>query len=311
MNKMILFLATEKGFRSLKKLTDSGRAGEIGCVVSFHETNVVHDWSADIRDLCDAYAIPFRFWKEVRDDLAAFIRQGHFSGAVAISWKYLIPLTVNESLVHPLIVFHDSLLPKYRGFTPTATAILCGDDTVGVTALFATEEVDRGNIVLQRSLSVPEDMYMKEIVDRQADLYAGMLSDLMTEMNTGAIASVPQNEEEATYSIWRDPSDCEIQWTGSARRIRDFIRALGDPYLGAYTYYDGSKIIIRRSELLKEDLAFAIRQPGKIWSIRDNVPTVICGSGMLRILEAEWEDGSPVLFSKLRCRLGKRPDAEQ
>ena len=63
--------------------------------------------------------------------------------------------------------------------------------------------------------------------------------------------------------------------------------------------------------VLKEDLPFAIRQPGKIWSIRDNIPSVICGSGMLRILEAEQEDGTPVLFSKLRCRLGKRSDAGQ
>ncbi|MBQ6425525.1 MAG: hypothetical protein IJJ92_01810 [Clostridia bacterium] len=311
MIKILLFLATEKGFRSLKKLTDSGRASEIGCVVSFHETNVVHDWSEDIRDLCEAFRIPFRFWKTVRNDLDAFVREERFSGAVAISWKYLIPLTINESLVHPLIVFHDSLLPKYRGFTPTATAILCGDDTVGVSALFATEEVDRGAIVLQRSLAIPKDMYMKEIVDRQAELYAEMLSDLLTGMNSGDLSAVPQNESEATYSIWRDPSDCEIQWADSANRIYDFIRALGDPYLGAYTYYDGSKIIIRRSEVLKEDLPFAIRQPGKIWSIRDNIPAVICGSGMLCILEAEQEDGTPALFSKLRCRLGKRSDAGQ
>ena len=311
MNKILLFLATEKGFRSLKKLTDAGRADEIGCVVSFPETNVVHDWSADILSLCGAYGIPFRFWKTVRDDLTAFVREERFTGAVAISWKYLIPLTVNETLIHPLIVFHDSLLPKYRGFTPTATAVLCGDDTVGVTALFATEEVDRGSIVLQRSMHVPENMYMKEIVDRQADLYAGMLSDLLDGMNGGALPSVPQNEAEATYSIWRDPSDCEILWSDSARRIHDAVRALGDPYLGAYTYYGGERIIVRRSEIPEEDLPFAIRQPGKIWSIRDNIPTVICGSGMLRILEAVREDGSPVLFSKLRCRLGKRTDAEQ
>ena len=309
MNNMILFLATEKGFRSLKKLTDSGRAGEIGCVVSFHEMNVVHDWSADIRELCGSFSIPFRFWKEIRDDLPGFFRQEQFSGAIAISWKFLIPLTVNEFITHPLIVFHDSLLPKYRGFTPTATAVLCGDDTVGVTALFAAEEVDRGDIVLQRSLSVPKEMYMREIVDRQADLYAEMLNDLMAKLDGDAFSAVPQNESDATYSIWRNPSDCEIEWTDPAGRIYDFIRALGDPYLGAYTHYDGRRIVVRRSEVLKDDLIFAIRQPGKIWSIRDNVPTVICGSGILRILEAEHEDGTPVLFTKLRCRLGKRTDA--
>ena len=305
MEKALLFLATEKGFRSLQNLIGSGQAGKIGCVVSFSEVNVRHDWSEDLRGLCGDNHIPFFLWKDVSQNLVSLIRDNGITSAFAISWKFLIPLEINRHLQTGLIVFHDSLLPKYRGFTPTVTAILSGDTEVGVTALFAVDEVDRGDIVLQRSLPVPKDMYMREIVSRQADLYADMLPELISSLSEGKpLSSVPQSEQNATYSIWRGPEDYEIDWTLSSDQIFNAVRALGEPYLGAFTWIENQKVIIDQA-IPCQDLSFAIRQPGKIWSISDNCPVVVCGSGMLKILSAHGESGEPFLFKKLRVRLGR------
>jgi methionyl-tRNA formyltransferase len=53
---------------------------------------------------------------------------------------------------------HDSLLPKYRGFAPLPNALINGEREVGVTALFASEEYDMGDIVCQRRLAVEYPM---------------------------------------------------------------------------------------------------------------------------------------------------------
>lgn len=53
------------------------------------------------------------------------------------------------------------------------------------------------------------------------------------------------------------------------------------------------------------EMNFAVRQPGKIWQIANNCPMVICGRGMLKIIDAEYEDGSKVMFNRLRENLNE------
>ena len=52
-------------------------------------------------------------------------------------------------------------------------------------------------------------------------------------------------------------------------------------------------------------MKFEIRQPGKIWSLQDGEPVVVCGAGMLAIVAARRLDGRPVHFRFLRRRLGE------
>ena len=302
MHKIALFLATEKGCTCLKRLVSGGRASNIGCVVSFNEVNVAHDWRNDIETLCRAEGIRFFVWRDIRGKLSEIFSENEITSAAAVSWRYLLPLEINNCLKIPLIVFHDSLLPKYRGFAPTPTAIINGENILGITALFAADEADNGDIILQRKMYVPDDMYMPEIVSEQAEIYADMLMDLLDMIETGSIRPEKQDESQATYSIWRNYDDCRINWHKSSEYIYNFVRALGRPYLGAYCCYDNAKIIIDRSEVIN-DKYFEIRDAGKIWSIRDNMPEVVCGSGMLRIIAAHSENGERVFFRKLRVRL--------
>ncbi len=45
-----------------------------------------------------------------------------------VGWQYLI-----RQIEGTIIVFHDSVLPRYRGFAPTVTALINGDPAIGVT----------------------------------------------------------------------------------------------------------------------------------------------------------------------------------
>jgi methionyl-tRNA formyltransferase len=61
-------------------------------------------------------------------------------------------------------------------------------------------------------------------------------------------------------------------------------------------------VVIHRAEV-EPDLPFAIRQPGKVWALdTDGRPTVVCGSGLLKILEASADGTSIVPLEKLRLR---------
>lgn len=301
--KLMLFLASEKGYMALETLVCGIHRSMVGCVVTFKEIDVEKSWDTAIKALCTRENIPCFLWQNVKTLLEELIQKYRITGAVAISWKYLLPLTINQQLEDHLIVFHDSLLPKYRGFAPTPTAIMCGETQVGVTALYASDQVDQGDIILQTPIYVPKHMYIADVIKAEGNVYGVMLEEIVERMVQNCLTSYPQNEEEATYSIWRNTDDCHIEWEKSAGDIYNFVRAVSSPYPCAFTFLEKQKIKILRAEPLPGDRVFQIRDTGKIWSILENKPEVICGAGMLRILSAVDENGQQVIFRKVRCRL--------
>ncbi len=274
----------------------------IACVVTFKESTVAKEWHSNIVELCQNHNIISFNWTDVKNDIEALICKSNATGAIAISWKYMLPLSMNKLMKVNLIVFHDSLLPKYRGFAPTPTAMINGENIIGVTALFAGDEADNGDILLQREMQINSNEYMKSIIGRQSEVYAKMVFELLNKVENGQLSSYAQDSSKATYSIWRSEEDYHIDWNWSSLKIFNSIRALGEPYQGAFTIIDDEKVIIDKAEII-DDLNFEIRQPGKIWSIYDNKPKVVCGSGMLKIISARISDNSEYKFNKIRLRL--------
>ena len=48
---------------------------------------------------------------------------------IAAGWRWLLPST------EKLIVLHDSLLPRYRGFNPLVSQLIDKEERLGVTAV--------------------------------------------------------------------------------------------------------------------------------------------------------------------------------
>lgn len=302
MKKVLLFLATEKGYSTLSNAIEKGFSESIGCVVTFKEDNVELSYDKKIEQICKTNNIQFYMWNEIKNNLINTVIKHKITGAITIAWRYILPLNMNDLLEDNLIVFHDSLLPKYRGFAPTPTSIICGESVIGITALFATDKVDQGEIILQKKIQIEETEYIKEIIEKQSKLCADAFIEILEKMNRDELSSMPQNELEATYSIWRSPEDCQIDWNLSSKEIYNFIRAVASPYPGAFTYLEEKKIIITKA-LVIEDLNFVQRHCGKIWCINNNEPSIVCGSGMLKILLANYENGEKVVFKKVRVKL--------
>ena len=298
----MLFAATQKGFGVLAGAIDMGYASNIGCVVTFKE-KVAISFEHHIIRLCEKHCIPAFYWSEAKGSLESKIVQFDISSLIAIGWRYLLPLSLNKLLCFPMIVFHDSLLPKYRGFAPTPTAIIAGECKVGVTALFASNEIDNGEIIWQKVVPVGEHDYIQDVINKQSDAYIeGFMYMLDLMCKNKSIPSIPQEEKLATYSIWRTREDCRINWKTDSRSVFNFVRALGTPYPGAYTYYKEKRITVLRTSLIP-DLTFAIRDCGKLWAIKENRPQVICGIGMISIDKAIDESGQEVIFDTLRYKL--------
>ena len=300
--KIALFLATKKGYFCLLKLIENKEKSNIAFVTSFNESNVDKDYEPDIKSLCINHSIKYYHWKDIRLSLSNVIIDHNVSLSFAIGWKFIISSIINEITTHGLIVFHDSLLPKYRGFAPTATAIICGEKTIGVSAIQAGNNADEGDIILQKEMNISDDEYISDIINRQCSIYYEMLIEIINKAAKNSLSFMKQDDSKATFSLWRNPSDCHIDWSKSSVEIRNLIRAVASPFPGAYSFYKGEKIIINRATLLP-DLTFAIRDYGKLWNVNGFEASVVCGSGLLQINSASYENGTPVIFDRLREKL--------
>lgn len=219
--------------------------------------------------------------------------------AIAVGWKKLIEANYSQ-----VIVIHDSLLPKYRGFNPLLTALINGDTRIGATALIASDEVDAGPIVAQEAKSIKYPMKLEEAMQIIASLIEKLLRRVCYQIEkSGKATGKPQNHRIATYSLWRDEEDFQIDWTKPAEVVVRHIHASSYPYRGAKSFLADEEIRIFDAKISKENPTIVNRTPGKIWKLTNGVPVVICGKGLVELTKVSGNNGRSVLpITKLKQR---------
>ena len=168
---------------------------------------------------------------------------------IVIGWRYLIPASVYESASAGCYVFHDSLLPKYRGFGPTVWALRNGETETGATLFRIAEEMDAGPIVDSRTVKIEDSDYIGGVMARVTDACLQILDDNFAKLLSGQASLWEQDHTAATYTCKNIPEDFEIVWSNPATEIRNLIRAYSTPYPGAYTYLGDRKITIFSADI--------------------------------------------------------------
>jgi methionyl-tRNA formyltransferase len=302
MAKILLCIATEKGLESLHAAIDCLDPSRL-LVCTFAEKGVTESFHERIVATAAAVGIQIAAWGMFREDPVGFIRANEIGSILCVGWRYLIPEPAIRELGSNVVVAHDSLLPKHRGFAPLVTAMIAGDSQAGVTFFRVGTAVDNGDVFWQGRVNVERHDTIGTLIGKTLPLYReGVFRFCRGEFRDAA----PQDESRATYSIWRDADDYHIDWSQDAEVIERSVRALGTPYSGARTLLEGKIVVLQQAEVVA-DLPFSIRQPGKVWTLDEaGNPTVVCGKGMLKITAAT-VDGKTILpLHALRVRFNSK-----
>ncbi|MET0946687.1 MAG: formyltransferase family protein [Flavobacterium sp.] len=281
---------TNKGYEVLKAIINEGFLEHIDKVIVGSDKAVINDYSHEIIEICE------------KNNIIYFLSNQNFkieaSYVLAISWRWIINI---ENI--KLIVLHDSLLPKYRGFAPLVTSLINKEETIGVTALFAADEYDKGEIILQKQATISYPIKINEAIAKVSLLYSEIAVEIIKKISLNIqIESFSQNEENATYSLWRDEEDYYINWNDSSSKIKRFIDAVGFPYQGAKCLVDGKIVLIHDATPI-EDLIIENRNIGKVIFIQQNKPVVVCGNGLLKIDRAIFEDSGVSILPLKKFRI--------
>jgi len=162
---------------------------------------------------------------------------------VVAAYGKLLPPSVLDIPRHGCLNIHPSLLPRYRGASPVAAAILEGDASTGVSIMLLDRGLDTGPVLAQERVEIlPEDT-TGSLSARLSELAARMLPDVLRGWVRGAVTPRPQNEAEASYTEPLSKEDGEIDWRRPAVEIWRRVRAF-QPWPGAYTRWRGKRLEI-------------------------------------------------------------------
>ncbi|WP_022960580.1 methionyl-tRNA formyltransferase [Spongiibacter tropicus] len=282
------YIIGRKGLLALQAFVVEFGNAAVSFVEAARDSAIQYDAFDDISQYCADIGLPF-FERGADISIAA----DKCDACFAIGWRWLID--DGEKLV----VFHDSPLPKYRGFAPLVNMLIDGREYIAVTALLAASEYDRGDIVAQASLAVEYPIKIADAIELAGRLYAKLTVDVgYLIQRDGVVKGTPQDDAEASYSLWRDEQDYRIDFTCSAADIARFIDAVGYPYKGASAIVSGNEVRVCAGEEFA-DVAIENRNAhiGKVIFMNEKFPVVVCGSGLLKITDLRGADGESLLGS--------------
>jgi len=138
------------------------------------------------------------------------------------------------------INLHGSLLPKYRGAAPVQWAVLNGDLETGNTVIQMTPGLDAGPSLGIQRIPIDPDETAGELEARMADLGAELVLDVVTQLDNGTTTPEPQDKSLATKAPRLHKQQGEIDWSQSATKIKNQVRAL-QPWPRAFTHWQRSE----------------------------------------------------------------------
>ena len=181
---------------------------------------------------------------------------------------------------------HASLLPRHRGSSPIAHAILCGDRKTGVTTMMMDEGIDTGDMLLRAETEIGESETCGELTERLSVLGAETLRKTLEALEAGTLRRIPQDHAAMSYDPMLTKETGLTDFSGTAEQIRGLVNGLNPWPCVSIPCAEG------RLKLLRAVCAGGEGTPGSILKADPKEGLVIaCGQGAVRILELQAPGG--------------------
>jgi len=199
---------------------------------------------------------------------------------VVVSYGAILPREILElPRLGPWNV-HASLLPRHRGASPIAAAILVGDPETGVSVQRMVERLDAGPVLLVKEIGISEWETAGDLLARLADLAAPTLLRALDLVAEGKASPIPQDESKATRAPRLRREDGVIDWTQGCRAIGRRVRAM-TPWPGATTLCRGRLLVLREGEPFVESPR---GRPGEVVGARSDSFEIATGDGAYAVV---------------------------
>lgn len=209
---------------------------------------------------------------------------------VVAAYGLILPATVLGIPRLGCVNVHASLLPRWRGASPIAHAILAGDDVTGITIIQMNTELDAGDMLDWEECPIEPHDTAQSLHDRLSVLGARTLMETLDKLIRGEAVPTPQAGDQATFAPKLDKAAAELDWRQSAPVLERTVRAF-NPWPVAHTYMAGAPLRLWRALVINGSAA---QPPGTVLSATREGIDVACGEGVLRLTSIQRPGGRPL-----------------
>lgn len=170
---------------------------------------------------------------------------------------------------------HAGELPAMRGSSPLNWALIEGRTSVTLSVIQVTPVVDGGDVLAERSCTIDESTTIADLQDFANEQFPEMLVETINAIEQGNLRRRAQTNECSAYYPLRFPDDGLVLWDQlTAAQVHNRIRALTDPYPGAFSFCRGRRVRLLQSELTRTPY---LGEPGRIYR-KTSRGLLICAS---------------------------------
>ena len=215
---------------------------------------------------------------------------------IVAAYGLIIPKEILDIPRYGVINIHPSLLPKYQGPSPVASALLSGDLITGVSIMLLDEGMDTGPILATEKLTISTEHNTQTLTEELFQIGSKLLVETIPLWVSGEIIPIQQNTNDAIITKLLKKDDGEIHWNFNCEFIARQIRAF-NPWPSTFTKFDSKRLIIEKAFSMTSPHLDSGRKncPGYVTQTEINgeiFTGVVCGEGFLVISKVKLEGSS-------------------
>ncbi len=244
----VVFAYHDVGVNCLKALLNAGI--QVDLVITHQDDPNENVWFGSVAKLCEDKNIPYI--TPNANQLIGLIPQIQTLAPdylFSFYYRYMIPAELLSCANIAALNMHGSLLPKYRGRAPVNWAILHGETQTGATLHIMEAKPDAGDIVGQSAVPIGPNETATDVFGKVSLAAVDVLTQVLPALVQGRVPRSPNHLSQGSYFGGRKPADGQIHWEQSAKQVHDLVRAVAPPYPGAFTDWQGQRMIVTQTSL--------------------------------------------------------------
>ncbi|MCR4317857.1 MAG: formyltransferase [Planctomycetes bacterium] len=282
---IVLCAYNEMGYVALETLLSMNVP--ISAVFTYEDDEGENCWFRSVRELSIENSLRTITTEDINQpEFVEIVRGLRPKVLLSVYYRHMIKKEIRRIPSVGCFNLHGSLLPKFRGRAPINWQLVYGETVSGVTLHEMVARADAGDIVDQETCEIALEDTALDLVNKMLPLARDIFRRSVPRLLAGTFESARQIEEDATYFGGRKPDDGRIDWTWSALRIHNLVRAVAPPWPGAFSDAEGRRTLILRSNPRGER---SHGSPGVVIS-RDSTLLVTTGDGLLEVLDYRTSD---------------------
>jgi len=215
------------------------------------------------------------------DDMLTELRRREPDVLVIASYGVILKPALLELAPQGCLNVHASLLPRYRGASPIQAAILAGDEQTGVSVQRVVQELDAGDVLLERSHPIAPGITAGELLGELAELGGTALVEALDSIDAGTAEYTPQDPARVTVARKLKKRHGRIDWSRPALELERRVRAFS-PWPGASFLDAKGRPLTLAAAGLAPDLDPAGKPPGTVLAAGERF-VVAAGEGALEL----------------------------